>query len=95
MPNLTGACTCRRLTYTLTLNSTSDARTTLCHCTSCKVAMGGAFGLTAKTPIDMFKYTSEAKPTLYVQNNGVHREFCEVCGAFICEYGEANKEKFR
>ena len=95
MPELGGGCTCGRIRYELTLNSLDDARTTLCHCHSCKVAMGGAFGLTAKTPIDMFKYMAGCKPKLFVQDNGVHREFCENCGAFLCEYGEGNKDKFR
>ncbi|KAJ9610867.1 hypothetical protein H2200_005644 [Cladophialophora chaetospira] len=57
--------------------------------------MGGAFGLTAKTPLDKFKYMGGSKPKLFVQDNGVHREFCENCGAFLCEYGEQNKDKFR
>lgn len=56
--------------------------------------MGGAFGLTAKTPIEMFEIT-EGKSRVYIQDNGVRREFCENCGAFICEYGEANVNKFR
>ncbi|KAK5077323.1 hypothetical protein LTR51_003012 [Lithohypha guttulata] len=95
MPDLKGGCTCGRIRYELALNNVDDARTTLCHCRSCKVALGGAFGLTAKTPIDMFKYTTSDKPKLFVQDNGVHREFCDNCGAFLCEYGEANKDKFR
>ena len=95
MPELWGGCTCGRIRYELTLNSVDDARTTLCHCHSCKVAMGGAFGLTAKTPIDMFQYMAGCKPKVFVQDNGVHREFCDNCGAFLCEYGEQNKDKFR
>lgn len=57
--------------------------------------MGGAFGLTAKTPIEMFKYMAGCKPKVFVQDNGVHREFCDNCGSFLCEYGEQNKDKFR
>lgn len=96
MLELYGGCTCGRIRYELMLNSVEDARTTLCHCHSCKVAMGGAFGLTAKTPIDMFKYMpGSPQAKLFIQDNGVHREFCDNCGSFICEYGEANKDKFR
>jgi hypothetical protein len=57
--------------------------------------MGGAFGLTAKTPLEKFKYMAGSKPKVFIQDNGVHREFCENCGAFLCEYGEQNKDKFR
>jgi hypothetical protein len=37
-------------------------------------------------PIDSFKYES-GKAKLYKQDNGVIREFCDNCGAYICEYG--------
>lgn len=37
-------------------------------------------------PLDSFKYES-GKPKLYKQDNGVIREFCDNCGAYICEYG--------
>jgi hypothetical protein len=37
-------------------------------------------------PVDSFKYES-GKPKLYKQDNGVIREFCDNCGAYICEYG--------
>jgi hypothetical protein len=94
MPDLAGGCTCGSIRYSLSLNSTDDARTTLCHCSSCKRAFGGAFGLTAKTAIDTFKAT-KGTPKIFVQENGVHREFCENCGVFLCEYGEAAKDKFR
>lgn len=58
--------------------------------------MGGAFGLTAKITLSMFKYMpGSPKPKLFVQDNGVHREFCDNCGSFICEYGEQNVDKFR
>lgn len=46
--------------------------------------MGGAFGLTAKVPIDMFKL-EKGKPKVFIQDNGVRREFCQNCGSFICE----------
>ena len=57
--------------------------------------MGGAFGLTAKTPLSMFKYMPGGKTKTFVADNGVHREFCENCGTYICEYGEGNIDKFR
>lgn len=85
MPELTGGCTCGRIRYQLSLNSLDDARTTLCHCGACKRAMGGAFGLTAKVPLDMFKFFGGAKPKVFVADNGVYREFCDECGAFLVE----------
>jgi hypothetical protein len=94
MAELKGGCTCGRLRYKLTLDSVDEARTTLCHCSSCKVAMGGAFGLTAKTPLKMYELT-KGTPKIFIQDNGVRREFCDNCGSFINEYGEANVDKFR
>jgi hypothetical protein len=70
--------------------------------------MGGAFGLTAKIPLSTFTYTDSQpsiegdggerqkyQPKIFEAKNGVRREFCENCGAFICEYGEAARDKFR
>jgi len=57
--------------------------------------MGGAFGLTAKVPLSMFKYMGGCKPKVFIQDNGVHREFCVECGAFLCEYGAQNVGLFR
>lgn len=94
MPEFKGGCTCGQLRYTLSLNSPDDARTTLCHCHSCKKAFGGAFGLTAKCPIAAYKLTS-GSPKLFVQDNGVHREFCSNCGSFLVEYGEQAKNDWR
>ncbi|KAL1582136.1 hypothetical protein WHR41_09368 [Cladosporium halotolerans] len=96
MSKLNGGCTCGLLRYTLNLpGSSDDARTTLCHCHSCKRAFGGAFGLTAKTAKDNLKYTTSTTPKIFVQDNGVHREFCGECGVFISEYGEQAKNDFR
>ena len=61
---------------------------------SCKVAKGGAFGLTAKIPLEMVEVT-KGSHKVFIQDNRVHREFCDNCGAFWCEYGEANVDKFR
>lgn len=94
MPQFSGGCTCGRVRYKLNLESIDDARTSLCHCGSCKRAMGGAFGLTAKVPLTMFELT-DGSPKLFIQANGVRREFCDNCGSFVVEYGEANIEKFR
>lgn len=46
--NLTGTCTCKKLQYTVKLESNDQARTTLCHCSSCKKAFGTNYGLTSK-----------------------------------------------
>ncbi|KAK4646124.1 hypothetical protein QC761_207570 [Podospora bellae-mahoneyi] len=93
---LKGGCTCKTVQYTLTLNSVEDARTTLCHCKSCKRAFGTNYGLTAKVALDAFSY-NEGTETLkkYTQQNGVTREFCGECGVFICEYGKEAADKFR
>lgn len=96
---LTGSCYCRALTYTLTLDSADDARTSLCHCKNCKKAFGTNYGLTAKVAKDAFKYTSDKKPKEHKMDNGsgtqLYREFCDNCGSFILEYGEPAKDKFR
>ncbi|KAK4202038.1 Mss4-like protein [Triangularia verruculosa] len=97
---LKGSCTCKALQYTLTLDSLEDARTTLCHCRSCKRAFGTNYGLTAKVVLDAFKYKETDGSTIealkkYKQKNGVTREFCDNCGVFICEYGEEATDKFR
>ena len=53
-------------------------------------AFGGNYGLTAKVPKDSFEYT-KGKPKEHVADNGsgmiLHREFCDLCGSFILEYG--------
>jgi len=65
--NLTGTCYCKSLSYNLRLDDKMDARTTLCHCANCKKAFGGAFGLTAKVPIQAFRYTTQnGKPTVRI-----------------------------
>ena len=56
--------------------------------------MGGAFGLTAKVPLRMYELT-HGSPKIFIQENGVRREFCDNCGGFIVEYGERNIDKFR
>lgn len=48
---LTGTCTCKRLQYTVKLDSADSARTSLCHCSSCKKAFGTNYGLTSKVRI--------------------------------------------
>lgn len=45
---LTGRCVCAQLQYSAKLASTDDARTSLCHCSSCKRAFGTNYGLTTK-----------------------------------------------
>ncbi|KAK3370607.1 Mss4-like protein [Podospora didyma] len=91
---LQGRCVCNKLQYSLSLTSLDDARTTLCHCHSCRRAFGANFGLTAKVLIQMFCYDSGTAKK-HTQENGVTREFCDTCGAFICEYGKDAADKFR
>lgn len=89
-----GHCVCNKLRYSLDLdfNSGSDAaspRTTLCHCQSCRRAFGTNYGLTAKVPVQSFHYEEDSgQPRKFKQRDtGVTREFCDNCGAYICEYG--------
>lgn len=74
--DLKGHCVCNNLKYNVSLESTEDARTTLCHCSSCRRAFGTNYGLTTKVPVDSFKYEA-GKPKLFKQDNGVVREFCD------------------
>lgn len=57
---------------------------------SMQKAFGGNYGLTAKIPKDALKITA-GKTKEFAADNGsgsiVHREFCDNCGSFICEYG--------
>lgn len=46
--HLTGGCTCGGLQYKVELDSADSARTSLCHCSSCKKAFGTNYGLTSK-----------------------------------------------
>jgi len=85
---LRGRCVCDRVRYTLDLEQAPEeaARTTLCHCRSCWRAFGTNYGLTAKVPLAAFRYET-GNPKKYRQENGVTREFCGECGAYLCEYG--------
>ncbi|KAK3951739.1 Mss4-like protein [Pseudoneurospora amorphoporcata] len=92
--HMKGRCVCKNLQYSLELESLDDARTTLCHCNSCKRAFGTNYGLTTKVPLQGFKYET-GTPKKFKQHNGVTREFCDNCGAYICEYGQEAADKFR
>ncbi|OKL60685.1 hypothetical protein UA08_03969 [Talaromyces atroroseus] len=98
MPTLTGSCYCENIKYQVSLSSLDDARTSLCHCINCKKAFGTNYGLTAKMPKDTVKIT-KGTPKVHSADNGsgmvVNREFCDNCGSFILEYGEAAKDHFR
>ncbi|PGH31861.1 hypothetical protein GX50_05359 [[Emmonsia] crescens] len=95
MPTYTGSCYCRAIQYQLNLTSPDDARTSLCHCRSCKKAFGTNYGLTAKVAKGSFEIT-QGKTKEHAADNGsgvmLYREFCETCGSFILEYGN---EDFR
>lgn len=89
-----GHCVCNSLAYSLDTDSMDDIRTTLCHCSSCRRAFGTNYGLTAKVPVQSFRY-ERGEPKLFRQDNGVTREFCPNCGTYICEYGDSAADKFR
>ncbi|ROT35247.1 hypothetical protein SODALDRAFT_284099 [Sodiomyces alkalinus F11] len=94
MPLMKGRCACDEVQYTVSLGSADEARTSLCHCSSCKRAFGTDHGLTTKVPVESYSYT-KGVPRQYTQDNGVVREFCRTCGTFLCEYGEQAADKFR
>ncbi|KAK2805074.1 hypothetical protein FQN50_006319 [Emmonsiellopsis sp. PD_5] len=98
MPTYTGSCYCRAIQYQLNLASPDEARASLCHCRNCKKAFGTNFGLTAKVSKDSFGIT-QGRTKEHAADNGagtmLYREFCDTCGSFILEYGEAAKEQFR
>ena len=53
-------------------------------------AFGTNYGLTAKVPKESFQYIL-GTPKEHAADNGsgviIYREFCDVCGSFILEYG--------
>ncbi|KAJ5142384.1 Glutathione-dependent formaldehyde-activating enzyme/centromere protein V [Penicillium atrosanguineum] len=98
MPTYSGSWFCHNIEYELQLESPDDARTSLCHCRNCKKTFGTNYGLTAKVPKDGFHLT-KGKPKEHAADNGsgaiIYREFCDNCGSFLLEYGEAAKDHFR
>ena len=90
--HLTGSRTCRNLTYTLSLASPSNARTSICHCCNCKKAFGANYGLTAKVPVSSLAYTAESEvPIEHVADNGSGRwsigSFAGSVGALFWSIG--------
>lgn len=107
---LSGRCVCGEVQYVVDLGPAEEARTSLCHCSSCKRAFGTNYGLTTKVsrssllsnlgprlrhiwvltmgqvPLSSFEYT-HGEPKTHKQSNGVVREFCQICGTFLCEFG--------
>jgi hypothetical protein len=94
MPDLPGSCSCRAIRYILSMDDLSSARTSLCHCLSCRKAFGTNYGITTKVPLSGFTYT-QGTPNSWQQDNGVTREFCSKCGTFLTEYGEEAADKWR
>ncbi|KAL7424121.1 hypothetical protein Q5752_001706 [Cryptotrichosporon argae] len=92
----TGGCYCRTIRYEVELDSADDARTSLCHCSSCKKWFGGPFGITTKVGAGAFRYTA-GQAIEHESDNGatlLHREFCGTCGSGILEYGKDAAGKF-
>lgn len=58
--------------------------------------IGGVFPIQLKlilviqVSVEGFQYV-DGKPRIFKQENGVTREFCENCGAYICEYGVSSR----
>lgn len=61
--HLTGGCTCGGLQYKVELDSADYARTSLCHCSSCKKAFGTNYGLTSKVSTPTTKSISVSELT--------------------------------
>ena len=85
----TGGCYCKKITYTIRLANRQEARTTTCHCRSCKKTFGSVFGVTVKVPVTGVKMTGE-RPQMHKSDNGSgtysYREFCNECGSTVCTY---------
>lgn len=56
---LDGGCLCKALQFSVSVASLDDARTSLCHCSSCRRAFGTNFGLTAKVSNSPLPHTME------------------------------------
>ena len=94
MTPLPGGCYCGAVRFTITLaNPATEARTSLCHCGSCKRFTGGEHGITTKAPRTAFALAPGAQDYIRVHeaDNGsgtlLHREFCGTCGGPLLEYG--------
>ncbi|KAI0014254.1 Mss4-like protein [Xylariaceae sp. FL0662B] len=89
MVPLPGGCYCGAVRYTITLNDPeSEARTSICHCRSCKKFTGCNYGITTKIPKSSFQITQGRDHVkVHEADNGLHREFCGTCGGSLLEYG--------
>lgn len=94
-----GGCYCRKIRYEVELDNPDEARTSLCHCGNCKKFTGGPFGITTKIPKSSFTVTEGTDSVkVHEADNGagtlLHREFCNVCGSGLLEYGVSSSFLF-
>ncbi|KAK0618961.1 hypothetical protein B0T14DRAFT_545448 [Immersiella caudata] len=89
--HLQGHRVCQQLQYSLDLNSEPPSAIA----TAAAAHLGQTTDSQPKFPSGALSATKTAVPRKHKQDNGVTREFCDTCGAFICEDGEEAADKFR
>ena len=75
MDLMTGGCQCRRIRYTVRIDSDEAY---LCHCAMCRHATGGASIAFVGVPADAV--TWETEPDWYRSSPIAERPFCSSCG---------------
>lgn len=74
---LAGGCACGAIRYEVTPGPVEAA---YCHCSMCRKATGGPFGLFMAVPADRVTWHGDA-PRRYRSSRIAERWFCAVCGA--------------
>lgn len=78
-PCLEGGCLCGTVRYRIT--GTVPAAN-LCHCRSCRLAIGAPVATFADLAPGQFAWTAGA-PAFYASSPGVRRGFCPTCGTSL------------
>jgi hypothetical protein len=84
MSQLTGACLCGAVRYTL---SADPIRAGVCHCRDCQRFTGSAFGALVSVPKEALTITGTIKTFTSLGGSGkpILRHFCPECGSSIAE----------
>ncbi|TEB37674.1 hypothetical protein FA13DRAFT_1752385 [Coprinellus micaceus] len=90
-----GSCYCHEIEYLIELgNPEQGARTSICYCANCRIRKYILYsGLVLRSAFRVIK--GETKKRISDNGSGtrLHREFCEICGGGILEYGESAGDK--
>ncbi|ACA16810.1 glutathione-dependent formaldehyde-activating GFA [Methylobacterium sp. 4-46] len=86
---LTGGCLCGRVRYAADAPAFHE---TLCHCASCRRAVGAAPVAWFSVARAALRFTGEA-PSRYASSPGVVRGFCATCGTSLTYEAEAHAEE--